>query len=70
MSEKKWAVDRMKDASQIIDLAWGIIESCEYIDTDVIVTEDYIDTRVTMSDEMKERAEKYAKEIINIARRV
>lgn len=59
MSEKKWAVDRMKDASQIIDLAWGIIESCEYIDTDV-----------TMSDEMKERAEKYAKEIINIARRV
>lgn len=59
MSEKKWAVDRMKDASQIIDLAWGIIESCEYIDTDV-----------TMSDEMKERTEKYAKEIINIARRV
>lgn len=59
MSEKKWAVDRMKDASQIIDLAWGIIESCEYIDTDL-----------TMSDEMKERTEKYAKEIINIARRV
>lgn len=59
MSEKKWAVDRMKDASQIIDLAWGIIESCEYIDTNV-----------TMSDEMKERTEKYAKEIINIARRV
>ena len=59
MSEKKWAVDRMKEASQIIDLAWGIIESCEYIDTDV-----------TMSDEMKERTEKYAKEIINIARRV
>ena len=59
MSEKKWAVDRMKDASQIINLAWGIIESCEYIDTDV-----------TMTDEMKERTEKYAKEIINIARRV
>lgn len=59
MSEKKWAVDRMKEASQIIDLAWGIIESCEYIDTDL-----------TMSDEMKERTEKYAKEIINIARRV